>query len=107
MAICCGTTKTRAALRACSSTLVKWCPQGFKPTTWQTNVRDNTAKGVPIAAHRVQESPLYPLSVQTALNLQIRNDIVWIIVVEEVMVKGLAEHEPHGQRQQQAARAIP
>ena len=80
---------------------------GFQTDNLADQRKGQYRQGVPIAAHRVQESPLYPLSVQTVLNLQIRNDIVWIIVVEEVMVKGLAEHEPHGQRQQQAARAIP
>jgi hypothetical protein len=32
-------------LSACNTTLVRWCPHGFTPHTWQTSMWDITVKG--------------------------------------------------------------
>ena len=30
---------------ACSSTLVRWCPQAFRPKSWQSSMCDSVASG--------------------------------------------------------------
>ena len=46
----CSTAKTSAALSACNTTLVKWCPHGFTPHTWQTSMWDKIVKGCQLSA---------------------------------------------------------
>ncbi len=52
------TTKASIVLAAWSNTLVKWCPQGPKPKSWQSNMCESQVIGCQLAACELDKAHL-------------------------------------------------
>src|SRR6266567_874542 len=50
------TTKASIVLAAWSNTLVRWCPQGAKPNSWQSNMCESQVIGCQLAACELQKA---------------------------------------------------
>jgi hypothetical protein len=57
---------------------------------------------MPISQHAVGKCPLNPFQIQALNNLRVLKHISVVIVVDESIPDGLAEHQPDGTQEKQA-----